>query len=152
MWLIKSVLSALLLFFLDAHAQPILDTDQQKIVETIAKFYDREGNKVHTHPVVVEKNFAVADWTQGKTGGRALLKKSSNQWAITLCAGDGLKDIDFLNQAGVPRDQAFALVKKLEKAERGITAERIKQFSLFSAAVQPSDASSHTNHHVTHKH
>ena len=42
MWLIKSVLSALLLFFWNVHAQPTLDTDQQKIVDIIAKFYCRD--------------------------------------------------------------------------------------------------------------
>jgi hypothetical protein len=152
MWLIKSVLSALLLFFWTAHAQPTLDTDQQKIVDIIAKFYDREDNKVNTHPVVVENNFAVADWTQASAGGRALLRKNSNQWTITLCAGDGLKDIDFLIQAGVPRDHALILIKKLEKAEQDIPAERVKQFSLFSGAVQPSSSSSHANHFVTNKH
>ena len=101
--------------------------------------------------MVVENNFAVADWTQASAGGRALLKKNSNQWTITLCAGDGLKNIDFLIQAGVPRDQGSALIKKLEKAEQDIPAERIKQFSLFSGAVQPSSSSSHANHPSTNK-
>lgn len=152
MWLIKSVLSALLLSFCAVHAQQILKTDQQKIVETIAQFYDQEGNKVLIDPVVVESNFAVADWTQGTAGGRALLKKSNDQWTITLCAGDGLKESDFLIQAGVPKDQALSLVKKLEKAEQSVSPERIKQFSLFSTVVKPSDSLGHASHPVTSKH
>ena len=51
--------------------------DAQQIRSLISKTYDHPGAIVQTAPVVVVDNHAIAGWTQGARGGRALLRKSN---------------------------------------------------------------------------
>jgi len=118
-------------------ARPDNSAVQANIRTLISSSYDQPGSKVEAAPIVTAGDYAIADWVQGKMGGRALLRKSGGKWEIVLCAGDGLKAPATLVQAGVPAPTAAALLAQLEAAEREVTVERRKRFGLFGAAIDP---------------
>jgi len=111
-----------------AHAA---DGDVQRIQALISHTYDRPGHKVETSPVVIESRYALADWTQGSMGGRALLRQHDGRWEIVACGGDGFKDPAQLHDAGLSTGAAKRLIVKLDAAERSVDPERVKRFGLF---------------------
>jgi hypothetical protein len=132
-----------------AQAQPAAPDVAKPIRAVISKTYDQPGKPVKTDPVVVSGDHAVADWIQGNFGGRALLRREKGKWVIVLCAGDGLRQAQVLEQSGVPQAEARSIARQLAAAEDGLPAERRKLFSLFGteegAKVQ------HEKHHPTHQ-
>ncbi len=112
-------------------------SDASSIRALISTTYDQPDAKVHTDPVIVVGEHAVADWIQGKRGGRALLVREQGQWQVVLCAGDGLKHADTMVQAGVPADTAKAMAQKLSQAEKPLPASRRQQFDLFGTSNDP---------------
>lgn len=141
--------SMALLFGSVAQAQPAAPDVAKPIRAVISKTYDQPGKPVKTDPVVVSGDHAVADWIQGNFGGRALLRREKDKWTIVLCAGDGLKQAQVLERAGVPQADARSIARKLADAEGRLPAERLKLFSLFGteegAKVQ------HERNHPTHQ-
>jgi hypothetical protein len=76
--------------------------ERQAITRMLHSTFDRPEAKLTVDPIVVEDAYAIADWTQGDMGGRALLPRKVAAWTLILCAGDGLKSTDLLKRAGVP--------------------------------------------------
>ena len=87
-------------------------TDQIEIINTISRIYDKPNLKVTTNPISINENFAIADWTQGDRGGRALLKKDNGHWAIITCGADEIKDLKNLKDAGISTNVAKALIEQ----------------------------------------
>jgi hypothetical protein len=134
---LAAVLAALLMLsgLSNAFAQ---NADQAARIKTlIGKTYDRPEHKVETAPVVIVGDYALADWIQGKKGGRALLRRTKGEWEIMACGGDGFKDIKLLKDAGIPADTAKKLVAQLTQAEQWVSSERLKQFGLFGTPNDP---------------
>lgn len=130
-------MTAIVLFLLtsQAYAQPQDEAQRQQIRAVIGKTYDQPHSKVETNPIALSAEFAIADWVQGKHGGRALMRKVKGVWQITACGGDGFKDVSALVDAGMPKSTAQTLVSQLNAAEKPLNPERVKQFSLFGTAV-----------------
>ncbi len=120
-------------------------SDASKIRALISTTYDQPDAKVETDPVIVAGEHAVADWIQGKRGGRALLVREHGQWQVVLCAGDGLKYAETMVQAGVPSDTAKTLAQKLSQAEKPLPASLLRQLGLFGTSHDPA-----TGHHAEH--
>ncbi|HTR08603.1 MAG TPA: copper uptake system-associated protein [Paraburkholderia sp.] len=110
------------------------EDDVCQIQSLISRTYDRPDQKVEADPVVVESGHALADWTQGEMGGRALLQRRDGKWILIACGGDGFKDARQLQDAGLSYANAKALVAKLQEAERHADPERVRRFSLFGQA------------------
>ncbi len=110
--------------------------DAASIRALIGATWDRPESKVETHPVVVDGDYAIASWTQGKRGGRALLRRNDGAWHVVLCSGDPLKEAGWLVEAGVPQANAAALAEKLADAEASVGAERRAKFSLFEGVIE----------------
>ncbi len=127
-------------------------SESASIRTLIASTYDQPDAKVQTNPVVVVGDHAVADWVQGKRGGRALMLRSQGQWAVVMCAGDGLRHAETLVQAGVPPMTAKAITQKLAQAEKNVSTSRRRQFDLFGTAGDP-ESMIHGQHpaHPEHK-
>lgn len=125
-------------FSITAHADEV-----QQIRTVIGTTFDRPEAKVISEPVVIEQDYAVADWTQGDNGGRALLRKQQGQWSIALCAGDSLSNEAGMLRAGVPPEVAATLARRLSLAERGVAASRVEQFGRF----RPEATTSSHHHH-----
>jgi len=127
-------------------------TDEAQIQAVIGKTYDKPNNKVNTTPISIADDFAVADWTQGKRGGRALMKRINGNWEILACGNDGLKDTKSLEKAGMSEKTASTIVKKLADLEKLEDPRRLAKFNLFGTPNDPinkneDDPHKHHRHH-----
>ena len=127
-------------------------TDEAQIQAVIGKTYDKPNNKVNTTPISIADDFAVADWTQGKRGGRALMKRIDGNWEILACGNDGLKDTKSLVKAGMSERTASTIVKKLADLEKLEDPKRLAKFNLFGTPNDPinkneDDPHKHHRHH-----
>jgi hypothetical protein len=137
--------------FLPLHAEVL--SDEAQIAVVISKTYDKPNNKVSTSPVSVADDFAIADWTQGERGGRALMKKIKGNWEILACGNDGLKDTKSLVKAGMSEKTASMIVKKLADLEKSEDPKRLAKFNLFGTPNDPinkTDDDPHKHHHYHH--
>lgn len=125
---------ALMLGLLLSSVAVYADEAQSQIKQIINRTYDKPDAKVSFGPVVIEQNYAIADWLQGKNGGRALLKMGQDgQWKIELCAGAGLKSAEHLQHIGLSAATAKALSLKLAEKEQALPVETLKRFDLFGS-------------------
>lgn len=127
-------------------------TDEAQIQAVIGKTYDKPNNKVNTTPISIADDFAVADWTQGKRGGRALMKRIDGNWEILACGNDGLKDTKSLVKAGMSEKTASTIVRKLADLEKLEDPKRLAKFNLFGTPNDPinkneDDPHKHHRHH-----
>lgn len=111
-------------------------SEEAAIVKRMHATWDRPHAPLEAGPVVIDGDWAVADWTQAAMGGRALLHREHGAWSTVLCAGDGIKGADGLIEAGVPRAQARALAAKLAAAEVKIAPDRLALISTFAGIVR----------------
>lgn len=119
---------------------------QHQIREVISTAYDKPDHKVETSPIAVADDYAVADWTQGNRGGRALLRRIDGKWTISACGADELKKVSTLTDAGIPAKTATSIVDQLTTAEQAVSPERLKRFSLFGTMNDPVMAEHHQHH------
>lgn len=110
--------------------------EQAAIRDLIDKTWSRPDANVVIDPVVVDGDYAIAGWTQGERGGRALLNKRDGVWTVVLCSGDGLKAAHLLVEAGVPEASAMRLAADLATAEAETDVRRVKLFSTFEGVMQ----------------
>ena len=115
----------------------------KQIQAIISSTYDKPDHKVETSPIAAINDYAVADWTQGDRGGRALLHRSNGKWTILACGADGLKEVNNLTAAGIPQKTAENIVSQLTTAEKSVNPNRLKKFSLFGTKDDPI----HSKHH-----
>jgi hypothetical protein len=118
----------------------------QQIETLISSMYDKPNLKVEITPIVVAGEFAIADWTQGERGGRALLQRINGKWTIMACGADSFKNVKNLADAGIPLPQANSLVTKLTAAEKTVDPHRLHLFSLFGPKKDPIKEDHHEHH------
>lgn len=117
--------------------------DRQAIEHLMKLTWERPDAVLDVSPVTIEGEHAIAGWTQGERGGRALLRRDGETWKVVLCAGDGLLDVATLRDAGLSSEQAASLSQSVHMAEAALPAARVKQFALFKGTVQ---VDSHQGH------
>lgn len=110
-------------------------SDLDAIAAMQKAMFDKPDNPLTMGPVVVVGEYAISDWAQAGTGGRALLRKTASGWAIHLCSGAGLKDAMELAKIGVPHDVAHELAAGLSSAEASVAPELVKQFDAFDGVM-----------------
>lgn len=110
--------------------------DEAAITDTLMRMFDKPAARLTVGPIAVAGDAALADWTQGSTGGRALLRSRGGTWSIELCAGDGIKSELSLSMANVPPGHAREIVAELDEEERGESPERLKQIASFTGVVR----------------
>ena len=125
-------------------------TDATSISQLLHGMFDKPNETLSVGPVVVSGDHAVADWTQGDMGGRALLRRKQGGWIVTLCAGDAMKSSEALNTAGVPQPEAIQLAHDLAMAESGLAPEQVAMFSRFEGLVTMDGASHHSDDKTRH--
>lgn len=131
----RGAILALALFLPAAACSP--SQDQAVAIGAVMRgLFDKPGLPLDAGPVAVGGAHAVADWTQGTMGGRALLERRNGIWVIRLCSGDSLRDAAVLRAAGVPSSDAAAIVSRLAEAERSVSAERLKRMASFKGTVE----------------
>jgi len=128
--------------------------DQTAIATLLHETFDRQNAQLTIAPIVVVEDYAVAGWTQGEMGGRALLRKKAQQWSLILCAGDEIKSADALMRAGVPSQDAATLVRDLAAAESAMPKRQIAMFSRFQGITKMDGTvdreQSHQDHGANH--
>lgn len=122
-------------------------SDPAAIRQVLMSTFDKPEARLLVDPVVVVGPHAVAGWTQGERGGRALLLRHGTEWRITLCAGDGLRQPSVLHQAGIPQAEAQALAKDLATAEARLPAAQRARFSTFDGVVHMDASGQHPPAH-----
>ncbi|NWG24585.1 MAG: copper uptake system-associated protein [Pseudorhodoplanes sp.] len=114
--------------------------------------WDKPDSPVAVGPIVVRGDHALAGWTQGEMGGRALLRRKASQWSVIFCAGDDLKRADILHRIGLPQADADAVAAMLAAAEKAADPSRVAMFSRFEGLVQVSgeDSAAQTHNGAAH--
>jgi len=122
--------------FSNAIAHPQTEEESRaRIQKLISKTFDQPNLKVQITPIVIEGKVAIADWTQGQKGGRALLRRKHADWEIIACGGAGFKDPGSITAAGISREIASNITAKLKTAESSLSAQKIKQLDSFDGVV-----------------
>lgn len=126
--------------------------DHEAILRQMHATWDRPEAKLDAGPVVIEGDYAIADWTQGAMGGRALLKRKRGAWETVLCAGDGIRDTEGLLAVGLPAAQAAILAARLEEAEKQVSQERLAMMAAFRGIVRMTEADGNHKPHAASPH
>jgi hypothetical protein len=124
--------------------------DATAISQLLHGTFDRPNESLSVGPVVVSGDHAIADWSQGDMGGRALLRRKQGGWVVTLCAGDAMKSSEALKTAGVPQPEAIQLARDLAVAESRLAPEQVAVFSRFEGLVTMDGASHHSDGETRH--
>jgi len=141
----RRILTALwVLVTLGAAADP---QSERAIAGLMAQQFDRPEQRLEVGPVVVVADHAIAGWSQGDMGGRALLRRKGRDWQIVLCSGDQLKSAETLRHAGVPATSVQPLVERLAEAESRLPKERLAQLSKFEGIVMIEGGHHPPQHH-----
>jgi hypothetical protein len=144
-----SLASLALGFALVAAARAEPGSDAASIRHAMMSTFDKPEAHLTVEPVVVVGPHAVAGWSQGERGGRALLFRHGTDWHITLCAGDGLKEAQVLREAGISASDADTLVAALAAAEAKLPAAQLARFSTFDGVIR---MEANGQHPPEHKH
>jgi hypothetical protein len=126
-------------------AVPVLaqTADEPAISKLLHTTFDKPEAPLTVAPIVVAGNHAIAGWTQGDMGGRALLRKKGQGWELILCAGDGIKSRDALAKAGIPLQDAAALERDLAAAEGKLSPQHVAMFSRFEGMLMMDGSGNH---------
>jgi len=124
--------------------------DAMAISRLLHGAFDKPNEVLSVEPVVVAGDHAIAGWTQGDMGGRALLRRRQGSWSVMLCAGDAIKSSAALQAAGIPQQEAMQLAGYLAAAESRLAPERLAMFSRFEGLVTLDGASHHSQGETRH--
>jgi hypothetical protein len=145
-------LAAWMALMVALHATPSRADDRADIRSLMMLAFDKPDNRLVVEPVVVVGNSAVASWTQGERGGRALLRRGSSEWRIVLCSGDPLRSASMLVEAGVPAVAAEQLASLLKESESILPAKQVELFSTFEGVVHVDAEQGHGQGKDGHRH
>ncbi|KFG97975.1 hypothetical protein GQ56_0106740 [Burkholderia paludis] len=110
-------------------------SDVSLIRQMLHDRFDNPDAPLTVGPIAVSGDAAIADWAQGATGGRALLRRRQGQWSIMLCGGEALKETATLVQAGLAMPQATVLANDLAAMERTLSPAVLARFGHFAGLV-----------------
>lgn len=115
--------------------------------------FDKPEAPLTVEPVTVYKDVAVAGWSQGEMGGRALLRKKDDKWVLTLCSGDALKEAKSLQQFGLSAEEAEAMANAVVEAEAKLDPALVARFATFDGVVMMDGDGNHppADGHGEHK-
>lgn len=63
------------------------------------------------------------------------LHKHHDAWQLVACAGEQIKQVDFLQSLGVSKSQAQSLVDKMTATESKLPAQLVGQYNSFKEVV-----------------
>ena len=143
--------AAALIFLLVVGPALAETADQAAIAGLMHGTFDKPEAPLKVAPIVVAGQHAIAGWTQGDMGGRALLRRKNEAWQLILCAGDGIKSRDALAKAGIPAHDAAALERDLAAAEGKLDPQQVAMFSRFEGVLMMDGSGNHPpSHHAPH--
>ena len=110
-------------------------SDAAAVQHLMMATFDRPDARLSVEPVTISGDIAVAGWSQGDMGGRALLRRKGDHWELALCSGDSLRDAAGLETFGLPADQAEQLAAAVVAAEARLDPALLKKFASFDGVV-----------------
>lgn len=110
--------------------------DKARIREATEAHFGSPRFPIELGPVVISGDHAIADWTQGDYGGRALFERGSYGWILVLCSGDSIRRAENLQRAGVPDFNADWIADQLAKAEADLPPEYLARMKRFVGTAQ----------------
>jgi len=124
---------------------PQSTVEQGEIIHLMMAQFDRPEAPLTVAPVVVQGDSAIAGWSQDGLGGRALLRRGPQGWAIVLCAGPEVLDPQFLAHHGLAPSDAQSLTLTARSAEEGLGAALIARLDSFDGVllIEAGDAQTH---------
>jgi len=139
------ILAAALLLAGSLAGPALADTasDDTSVRALMMQTFDRPDSPLKVDPITVDGDIAVAGWSQGDMGGRALLRRKDGHWVLVLCSGDALKDPKGLQTFGLPEEQAKALAIAIVAAEAKLDAALVAKFSTFDGVVTMGEDGQH---------
>jgi hypothetical protein len=105
--------------------------EERRVREATEAHFGSQLAPIDVGPIVVSGNHALADWTQGDFGGRALFEMGDYGWQLLLCSGDSMRNASNLKRAGVPDFNATYIAQELAKAEMSVPPERLSRMKRF---------------------
>lgn len=111
-------------------------SDAAAVQHLLMATFDRPDARLSVEPVTVSGDIAVAGWSQGEMGGRALLRRKGESWELVLCSGDSLREAAGLETFGLPADQAAQLAAAVVAAEATLDPALLKKFASFDGVVR----------------
>jgi len=117
----------------------------EHIIHVMKAQFDKPENPLTVEPVSVVGDFAVAGWSQGGMGGRALLKLVNGEWTIHLCAGAGLKQAQLMHEAGMAMADAETLAALVAEGEAKLDPSKPALYDTFEG-VMMIGAEGHAGH------
>lgn len=114
--------------------------DESKVREATERHFGSPRAPIDVGPIVVSGNHAVADWTQGRFGGRALFERHGGGWMLLLCSGESIRRADNLKRAGVPDFNAGWIADQLASAEAKLPPERLARMTRFVGTASDHEA------------
>jgi len=140
------MLNALLVALVTIAAVPAFAGQDEEVVKgVLMAAFDKPDARLVIEPIVVSGGYAIADWTQVSTGGRALLRRGHHGWDLILCAGDEIKNPDALKLAGLSTADAAGLAAALASSEGSLPRERLARLSSFEGIVRMGEGN-HAHH------
>lgn len=121
----------------------------EHITHVMKAQFDQPDNPLTVEPVSIEGDFAVAGWSQGGKGGRALLKLVDGEWTIHLCSGAGLKQAQLMHEAGMDMAAAEKLATLINTAEAKLDPAKVALFDSFEGTMMIG-AEGHSGHKHNH--
>lgn len=109
--------------------------------------WDKPAEPINIPSLAVVADYAVAGWTQGDMGGRALLRKKADGWSIILCAGDQLRQVETLRKAGIADAVAQRLASDIDLSERAVSPKDLAMYSRFEGLVTIDPNTAHGHGH-----
>ncbi len=120
--------------------------DEASVVEAMRRQFDKPEARLEVGPLAVAGDSALADWTQGEMGGRALLKRHGDEWRIELCAGDSIKNETTLAMSGMSKEHARMILAELEAEERQASPDRLRRIAAFRGVVRLGEGAHSPDH------
>jgi hypothetical protein len=121
----------------------VIADEAGSIRKLLTDTFDKPDLRLVVDPVVVSGEYAIAGWSQGEMGGRALMRRRKGEWSLILCSGDGIKSPAALTQAGLPSPAAQTLSRILADAEKNLPVERLALFARFEGTVMMDSGGAH---------
>jgi hypothetical protein len=110
--------------------------NEQQITQVMNRQFNKPQAPLSVTPISVEGDYAVAGWLQDGRGGRTLLQRYKQQWAIAVCGGSGLTQASVLESIGMTRDAAGRLARAVVAAEGRLSTDKRQRFDGFEGLVK----------------
>ncbi len=87
-----------------------------QIERVIIEIFNFSRSDVKFPSILIEGNYAVAEWLNGSLSGRIFLEKNNSNWKIIKVIGKGA-DLDDLIDIGIPQKEAKILMNYINDTD-----------------------------------